>query len=38
MYTDLEWENLRKSTLGRNRLRWMDNVEIDLKAIGRVVD
>jgi hypothetical protein len=25
-----------KSPLGRQRLRWMDNIEIDLKQSGRV--
>ena len=34
MHTGFWWENLREGRLGRPRLRWEDNIEMDLQAVG----
>jgi hypothetical protein len=31
------WEGNLSRTLGRSRLRWEDNIKMDLKIIGMVV-
>jgi hypothetical protein len=34
VYTGFWWENLRERRFGRPRLRWEDNIEMDLQAVG----